>query len=128
MAKNRPKIVIVEDSSTMRQLLRFAIQRLGNVEILEAKDGLEGLKIIRQGDIDVALVDINMPLMDGLKMVQLLRQDPQIANLEIIIITTEGKEEMKEKARNLGVKYYITKPINQTQVVNTLRGILQGSR
>jgi len=126
MASKRPKILIVEDSATMRQLLHFALQRLGDIEIMEAKDGIEGLKAIRQGGIDVALVDVNMPLMDGFKMVQLVRQDPQTANLPIIIITTEGKDESKDKARGLGIKYYITKPINQSQVVNAVRGILLG--
>lgn len=119
------KILIVEDSATMRQLLRFALQRLGKVEILEAANGVEGLKILRQGGIDLALVDINMPVMDGLKMTQMIRQDPHLANLPIIIITTEGKEEMREKARELGIEHYVTKPINQSQVVNTVRGILQ---
>lgn len=119
------KILIVEDSATMRQLLRFALQRLGKVEILEAANGVEGLKILRQGGVDLALVDINMPVMDGLKMTQMIRQDPHLANLPIIIITTEGKEEMREKARELGIEHYVTKPINQSQVVNTVRGILQ---
>jgi two-component system chemotaxis response regulator CheY len=119
------KILIVEDSATMRQLLRFALQRLGKVEILEAANGVEGLKILRQGGIDLALVDINMPVMDGLKMTQMIRQDPHLANLPIIIITTEGKEEIREKARELGIEHYVTKPINQSQVVNTVRGILQ---
>lgn len=119
------KILIVEDSATMRQLLRFALQRLGKVEILEAANGVEGLKILRQERVDLALVDINMPVMDGLKMTQMIRQDPHLANLPIIIITTEGKEEMREKARELGIEHYVTKPINQSQVVNTVRGILQ---
>jgi len=110
----------------MRQLLCFALQRLGDIEITEARDGIEGIKAIRQGGFDVALVDINMPLMDGFKMVQIVRQDPETAALPIVIITTEGKDESKDKARSLGIKYYITKPINQSQVVNTVRGILQG--
>jgi CheY-like chemotaxis protein len=105
--------------------MRFALQRLGKVEILEAANGVEGLKILRQGGIDLALVDINMPVMDGLKMTQMIRQDPHLANLPIIIITTEGKEEIREKARELGIEHYVTKPINQSQVVNTVRGILQ---
>ena len=110
----------------MRQLLRFALQRLGDVEILEARNGVEGLKLIRQGGADLALVDINMPVMDGFKMIQLLRQEPEMADLPIVIITTEGKDESKEKARDLGIAHYITKPINQSQVVNTIREILQG--
>jgi len=127
-AESRPRVLVVEDSATMRQLLCFALQRLGNVEIVQAGNGVEGLKVIRQGGVTIALVDINMPVMDGIKMVQALRQDPQTADLPVVIITTEGKEEMKHKARELGVEHYITKPINQSQVVNTIRAILQGRK
>ncbi len=63
------RILIVEDSVTMRQLLCFALNRLGEVELLQAGDGLEGLKIIQAGKVDVALIDLHMPIMDGFKLI-----------------------------------------------------------
>jgi two-component system chemotaxis response regulator CheY len=109
----------------MRQLLGFALRRLGDVSIFEAGDGLEGLKIIQSEQIDVALIDINMPIMDGFKLIKHIRQDPQLKNLPIIIITTEGRPESVEKAKGLGVNHYITKPIRQSEVVETVRGFLK---
>lgn len=109
----------------MRQLLRFAIQRSGDCDVIEACNGIEGLKAIQQGGIDVALLDINMPLMDGFKMLQVIRQDARLAALPVVIITTEGKDESKERAASMGVRHYITKPINQGQVAKTIREILK---
>ncbi len=123
-----PKILIVEDSVTMRQLLGFALNRLGAVEIIEAGDGLEALKILRSGQkIDVALVDINMPVMDGFKLIQHIRQDLKMDDLPIVVITTESKPETVEKARSLGVNHYITKPIRQSDVLEKVRGLLKGT-
>ena len=119
------KILIVEDSVTMRQLLGFALRRLGDVSILEAGDGLEGLKLLQSEHIDVALIDINMPIMDGFKLIKHIRQDQHLKNLPIIIITTEGGSASMEKAKGLGVNHYITKPIRQSEVVETVRGFLK---
>ena len=119
------RILIVEDSATMRQLLSFALQRLGEVEILEAGNGLEGLKVLQGGGVDVALVDIHMPVMDGFKLIKHIRDDVELKHLPIVIITTEGHPEAMEKARELGVEYYITKPIRQSDVVEKVRGLLK---
>ena len=63
------RILIVEDSPTMRQLLVFALRRLKDVEIVEAQDGMDGLRSISSEPFDIALIDINMPVMDGLKLI-----------------------------------------------------------
>jgi len=121
-----PRILIVEDSVTMRQLLCFAIKRVGEVEIIEAGNGLEGLKVLKtEQDIDIVLVDINMPVMDGFKLIGHIRHDLKMESLPIIIITTESKPETLEKARSLGVNHYITKPIRQSDVVEKVRGLLK---
>ena len=67
----RYRILIVEDSPTMRQLLVFALKRLRNADITEAHDGMDGLRKVTSDDYDLALVDINMPVMDGLKLISL---------------------------------------------------------
>jgi len=118
------KVLIVEDSVTMRQLLCFALQRLREVEIVQAGNGLEGLKVVQGGGVDVALIDINMPIMDGFKLIQHIRQDQHHAKLPIIVITTESKPEHVEKAKELGVNHYITKPIRQSEVLQKVRGLL----
>lgn len=119
------KILVVDDSAAMRQLLCLALKRLGNVELVEACDGLEGLKSVRQGDIDLALIDINMPNMDGLNMIRHIRSDPQYGQMPVVIITTKNSTDSRDIADKLGVDHYITKPINQSQVLDIVRAILQ---
>ncbi len=119
------KILIVEDSPTMRQVLAFALKRLGGVEIVEAQDGVDGLKKISKETFDLALIDINMPLMDGLKLVKLIRNDPRCKDVPIAMITTESGREDRERALNLGANEYLTKPVEQRDVLRVARNLLK---
>jgi len=118
------KILIVEDSPTMRQLVGFALKRLPGAEIIEAADGVEGLKKINSNIFDLIITDINMPVMDGLKLISLVRRDVNYRNIPIMIITTEGGAEDRERALALGADAYITKPIQAGQVLDTARSLL----
>jgi two-component system, chemotaxis family, chemotaxis protein CheY len=118
------KVLVVEDSPTMRQLITFALRPLKDCEIVEATDGLDGLKKINEQIFSIALVDINMPLMDGLKLVRLIKEDPRNRQIPVVIISTEGGEVVKERALALGVSAYITKPIKAANVLQTVRSLL----
>ena len=118
------KILIVEDSPTMRQLVGFALKRLPGAEITEAADGVEGLKKINATRFDLIITDINMPVMDGLKLISLVRRDVNYKNIPIMIITTEGGAEDRERALALGADAYITKPIQAGQVLESARTLL----
>jgi len=118
------KVLIVEDSPTMRQLLTFAISRVAGSQVIEADDGLDALKKLAGETFDIILTDINMPIMDGLKLVKRLRSDDKHADIPIVIITTEGGEEDRKKALALGANAYITKPIRAPQVIETVKGLL----
>lgn len=120
------KVLIVEDSPTMRQLISFSLRAIPDLTVTEAVDGLDGLKKAQSGTFDLALIDINMPLMDGLKLISLLRQDPKHRNIPIVIISTEGSPESKRRAEGLGVNAYITKPIISGFVYKTVKGLLDG--
>ena len=109
-----PNILVVEDSPTMRQLIGFAIKRIPEAKIIEATDGVDALKKLSAQNIDIILADINMPIMDGLKLVSLVRNNPSYKDIPVIMITTEGAEEDKNKALAIGANAYLTKPI-QTQ-------------
>jgi two-component system chemotaxis response regulator CheY len=109
-----PNILVVEDSPAMRQLIGFAMKRIPESRVIEATDGVDALKKLSSEKIDVILADINMPIMDGLKLVSLVRGNASYKNIPIIIITTEGAEEDKKKALAIGANAYLTKPI-QTQ-------------
>jgi len=117
-------VLIVEDSPTMRQLIVFALKRIRGLNIVEAGDGVDGLKKLSATKFDMILTDINMPIMDGLKLVSLVRSDPNYASVPIVIITTEGASEDKERALALGANAYITKPIQTTQILEVAKSLL----
>jgi len=118
------KILVIEDSPTMRQLIAFALKRMRNVEITEAGDGVEGLKKLNADTFDLIITDINMPVMDGLKLISLVRRDLKYRNIPIMIITTEGGAEDRERALALGANAYITKPIQAGNVLDIARNLL----
>ena len=111
-------VLIVEDSPTMRQLIAFALKRIRGVKIVEANDGVDGLKKLSAQSFDLILTDINMPIMDGLKLVSLVRNDANYKDIPIVVITTEGAQEDRERALALGANDYITKPIQPTRILD----------
>jgi two-component system chemotaxis response regulator CheY len=119
------QILIVEDSPTMRQLLVFALRRLKDVEISEAQDGMDGLRKISSDHYDLALIDINMPVMDGLKLISLIRSDENLNDIPICVITTEGAKEDRERAMSLGANEYLTKPIQANRVLAVAKSLLK---
>lgn len=119
-----PNILVVEDSPTMRQLIGFAIKRIPESKIIEATDGVDALKKLSTQDIDIILADINMPIMDGLKLVSLVRGNPSYKNIPIIMITTEGAEEDKNKALAIGANAYLTKPIQTQELMKLVSNLL----
>ena len=118
------KVLIVEDSPTMRQLISFALKRLRGMRIVEANDGVDGLKKLSAETFDLIFTDINMPVMDGLKLVSLVRSDPNNKQIPIVIITTEGAQEDRERALALGANDYITKPIQPNRILDVTRSLL----
>jgi two-component system chemotaxis response regulator CheY len=117
--------LIIEDSPTMRQLIRFALNRIPGVEVIEASDGVDGLKKLSSNQVDLILSDINMPIMDGLKLVSLVRSNEAYKDVPIVMITTEGAKEDKERAMALGANAYITKPIQSTALLSTVKELLK---
>ena len=117
-------VLVVEDSPTMRQLIVFALKRIRGLKITEANDGVDGLKKISAEKFDLILTDINMPIMDGLKLVSLVRNDPTHKEVPIVIITTEGATEDKDRAIAIGANDYITKPIQTIEIIEVTKRLL----
>jgi two-component system, chemotaxis family, chemotaxis protein CheY len=117
--------LVVEDSPTMRQLIVFALKRLNQLKVTEADDGVDALKKLQGQKFDILITDINMPIMDGLKLVSLVRKDATHKEIPIVIITTEGAQEDRQRALALGANAYITKPIQAPQVINTVKELLK---
>ncbi len=117
--------LVVEDSPMMRQLLVFALSRVKNLKVTEADDGVDGLRKLAAGKFDIILTDINMPIMDGLKLVKRVRSDPTHHATPVVVITTEGSQEDRARAMQLGATAYITKPIQAPQVIAKVRELLK---
>src|ERR1051326_3563070 len=94
--------LVVEDSPMMRQLLVFALSRVKSLRVTEADDGVDALRKLASARYDIIVTDINMPIMDGLKLVKRVRSDPIHKDTPIIIITTEGSQEDRSEERRVG--------------------------
>ena len=117
--------LVVEDSPMMRQLLVFALNRIKNLRVVEADDGVDGLRKLAAAKYDIVITDINMPIMDGLKLVKRIRSDAVHKDVPIVIITTEGSHEDRQRALMLGANAYITKPIQAPQVISKVKDLLK---
>ena len=103
-------IITVDDSSTMRRIIKNTLQRLGFSSILEAGNGIEALEVMAKNKIDMIVTDWNMPEMDGLTFVKTVRQKEQSKDTPILMITTEAAKEDILTALRSGVNNYVVKP------------------
>lgn len=120
---NPGKILIVEDSPTMCRLYRIVLSSLDPLEILIANDGVEGLdRAAQEPDVDLLIVDINMPQMDGLEFLRRLRGELRI-EAPAIVISTEGEEADREAAIRAGANAYLRKPWTPDELLETVRSV-----
>jgi two-component system chemotaxis response regulator CheY len=118
------KILIVEDSPTMRQLMLFSLKKLSDVDLTEASDGVDVLRKLPEEKFDLVMTDINMPVMDGLKLLTMMKNNPTYKDIPVIVITTEGRDEDRKQGMALGAHDYIPKPVQTPHLLKVVRGIL----
>lgn len=117
--------LVVDDSMSMRRSIRQALQRITGLICTEAQDGMEAIKKFANSRYDLVVTDINMPMMDGLKLISHIRHDPSHAALPIVVITTEASPEDRAKAMALGASAYLVKPVQAKLVIDTVTELLQ---
>lgn len=121
---NNPRILIVDDSPSMRQVIVRALSQAGYLT-LEAGDGQEALDRLKDGSaIDLALVDVNMPRLDGIGLVRELRASERTRLIPILMVATETRRERREEARQAGANGWILKPFRPESVVCRVRELL----
>lgn len=103
-------IITVDDSSTMRRIIKNTLQKLGFETILEAGNGVEALEVMSKNKVDMIVTDWNMPEMDGLTFVKAVRAKEEYKDLPILMITTEAAKEDILTALRSGVNNYVVKP------------------
>lgn len=121
------RALIVDDSRVIRDCLKLLLESQG-AECVDAEDGRQGLRCISEGGpFDLALVDWNMPVMNGLEMVRALRTDARYAALKILIVTTESEHSIIEAALAAGADEYLMKPFDELALTEKLQivGLLQ---
>jgi len=107
------RILVVEDSPAMRQLLRLAVARVPDAVVDEAGDGVAALKAIAQASYDLVLLDLNMPFLDGLKLLGKLREEPSARDTVVCVVTTSEGDEIERQARKLGARHFVRKPVSR---------------
>jgi two-component system, chemotaxis family, chemotaxis protein CheY len=112
------RALIVDDSSVMRKIVERTLRQAGlNLgAVLEAGSGAEALEVLKSGQVDLILSDINMPAMDGLEFVRQIRAQNLAAGVPVVMITTESSEEHVKQAIQAGARGYIRKPFTAEQV------------
>jgi len=117
-------ILIVEDSTTTRSLIRAVIEELGDFDIVEAPTGFDALKLLPTQDFDLVVTDINMPDINGLELINFVRSNQRYSNIPLIIVTTERSEEDKKRGMALGATAYVTKPFKAPELQDVVRKVM----
>ena len=118
------RALVVDDSLAMRRRLVAVLQHLGAGTCDEAEDGAEGLKRFSEADYDLVLTDLNMPLVDGLKLIHHIRAGDRRRDVPILVVTTEAGETDRSRAMALGASAYLLKPIQPASVSSAVRDLL----
>lgn len=113
MDKNM-KILIVDDFSTMRRIIKNLLRDLGFTNTIEADDGQSALPILKAGNIDFLITDWNMPGMSGIDLLKVVREDETIKQIPVLMVTAEAKREQIIAAAQAGVNGYVVKPFTAT--------------
>lgn len=121
----RYRCLVVEDSKTMRNMLAESLARIPGMEVVEADNGLSGIRALAKQQFDLVVTDLNMPVMDGLKLIRHVRRDPRHEKTPVVIITTESAPNDRDRAMALGANAYIEKPIQAPRVIRAVKKLLE---
>ena len=114
-------------SGGQRKLLALALRRVNGVDVVEANDGVDGLRKLTSDTFQLAIVDINMPVMNGIQLIELARAEKKLAGIPILVITTEGAEEDRKRALAAGANGYLTKPVEPSKVSEAVKKLLEAA-
>jgi two-component system, chemotaxis family, chemotaxis protein CheY len=118
-------ILVVDDSPTIRRMVRAALGSLGDVVFVEAGSGLQAIETLAVHPVRMVVLDLNMPDMHGLDVLRFLRSHAQYRQLPVMILTTRGDETSRDAALEAGASAYMTKPFSPTVLVSSVRQLLE---
>ena len=117
------KVLVVDDSAVMRQIIKKNLKELGFSELSEAENGAAGLKKAGEEPLDLIVSDWNMPNMTGLEFLKAVRADASLKGIAFIMVTSESDKEKIMEAVKAGVNQYIVKPFNAIQLEEKIKAI-----
>jgi two-component system chemotaxis response regulator CheY len=119
-----PKILIVDDSSTIRKMVRASLRSLPELEFVEAANGLEAIEQVALGPIALIVLDLNMPDMHGVDVLKFVRRHQSCRDVPVIVLTTRGDDESRDAAVAAGASHYLTKPFVPQVLLAAARDLL----
>lgn len=125
MSDPKMKFLVVDDFSTMRRIVRNLLKELGFTNVDEAEDGAVALQKLNSAQFDFVVTDWNMPNMDGLTLLQTIRQTPHLRHLPVLMVTAEAKKENIIAAAQAGASGYIVKPFTAATMSEKLEKIFE---
>jgi two-component system, chemotaxis family, chemotaxis protein CheY len=117
-------VLLVDDSATMRRMVKATLRGLGSPRFVEAANGLEAIEQLSLGKIDLVVLDLNMPDMHGLEVVQFLRKHAVFQSIPIIILTTRSDDDARETVMAAGASLYLNKPFDPATLTDHARRLL----
>ena len=116
-------VLIVDDAVSMRQMVSFTLKQ-GGYEVVEAEHGRDALNKLQNNTVDLIITDLNMPVMDGITLIQNVRKMPSMKSKPILMLTTEGLAAKKEQGKAAGATGWIVKPFDPDKLLQTLAKVL----
>jgi two-component system chemotaxis response regulator CheY len=117
-------ILVVEDSKTIRSMIRTSLEQAGGFFVVEAGSGFEALKLLPTRQFALIITDINMPDINGLELIGFVTANPQYRNIPLLIVSTEKTEEDQKRGMALGASGYVAKPFTGEQLMASVIKVL----
>ena len=117
-------VLVVDDSTTMRRMIKAALRTLPDVDVTEAGSGLEAIERLSLEPVDAVVLDLNMPDMHGLEVLGFIRAHQTLRAIPVAILTTRGDEESRSAAASAGVSAYLTKPFQSSSLAPAIARLL----
>jgi two-component system chemotaxis response regulator CheY len=127
MSASRQRVLVVEDSATMRGFVTAALESAGPYSVTQAGSGFEALKVLPRARYDLIITDINMPDINGLELVRFIRDSEQHKATPLIIISTDGRDTDRDRGIRLGANAYLVKPFAPEQLLDAVRKVLKAA-
>jgi|UniRef100_A0A7V5XZ24 two-component system alkaline phosphatase synthesis response regulator PhoP len=122
--ENKHKILLVEDEENLREILKYQLENAG-YQVYTAADGMEALNLARKYKVDLIILDLMLPKLDGFTVCRLLKFSEQYKKIPLIMITARTNPEDKERGLGMGADFYLTKPLNKEELLEKIAELLK---